>query len=329
MGQDKIDSALSILKRLLKSTENRPGEKARVFQALGFAHGQKQNYKKARRFFYQSIGMNVLDYSSTLTSLYNLAQMDVTLENYVEALKSIDLWLSLADEPSPEAYILKASILAQEKKYKKALNLINKALALAPPRESWLAFAVAMNYELKKYFEAMVLLEKLVAQYPEKKKYWKQLVGVYLQLDKNQKALATIELAYKAQYLEKDSEFRNLVTLLIYGGIPLKAAQLLQKFLKQGLVKKTQKNYEILGDAWFEAEEIPQALQAYKESAKRARDGRIFAKQGRIYLEQEKWSLADKYLTQGLTKGKVKKPSKYTYVFGSGSLSSQKICVGP
>ncbi|MCB0379487.1 MAG: hypothetical protein KDD33_13425, partial [Bdellovibrionales bacterium] len=143
-------------------------------------------------------------------------------------------------------------------------------------------------------------------------------------IENNAKALATLELAHKGNYLEQESEIMNLTSLFIYGGIPLKAAQLLEKSMKDGKVKATQKNLEILGDAWAQAEEMDKALVAYGESAKKATDGRIFAKQGRLYLEKENWEKAESYLSQGLEKGKIKNPQHIHMALGVARFNMQK-----
>ena len=325
LSKNRAKEAISVLKRLIKFKGKRLHEKARIIYIMGFAYTQLENYKEATKYLQEAIDLKALDYSTTMSVLYTLAQVNTAMEKYDEGLEKINEWFSLADEPGPEAYVLKAGILAQKKKPKQALKLVTKAInSVKEPKESWLVLAVAMNYELEKFREALPLLEKLTALHPEKKKYWKQLSAVYINLKKDPKALATMELADKANYLDKDSEFLNLVSLLIYGGIPLKGAKVLKKALEKGLVKKNQKNYEILGDAWAESEDLEKALKAYAVSATMAKNGRIFAKQGRIYLDQENWKQASHYLTQALKKGKVKNPQNIHMALGVSRFSLKK-----
>ncbi len=325
MAKDKLKDAMDILERLMASTEKRPHEKAQVMQAMGFVYAQQENYKKGLSLLQGSLDLEVLPYGATLSTLYTIAQIQTAQENYAVALQKIEEWFSLADEPSADAYVLKATIFAQQKKQKEALALVTKAIDMTDtPKESWLSFAVAMNYELNNYKESARLLEKLAGLYPEKKKYWKQLAGVYLNLEKNTQALATMELAHKGNYLDQDSEMMNLVSLFLYGGIPLKAGQLLETALKDGKVKKSQKNYEILGDAWTQAEETEKAIVAYTASSQMATDGRIFAKLGRVYLDQEKWAEADKALTVGLKKGGIKNPQHVYMALGVARFNLKK-----
>lgn len=325
LSKDKPKKAISILQRLIKITEKRPREKAQVVYFIGIAHAQSENYKEALKHLQWAIDLKALDYPTTMSILYTLTQIHTIMEKYDEALKTINEWFLLADEPSSQAYVLKASILAQKKNYKEALKLVTKAInSVETPKESWLVLAVAMNYQLEKFGTALPLLEKLTAFYPEKKKYWKQLYAVYINLEKNPKALATTELAHKANYLEKNSEIMNLVSLLIYGGIPLKGARILETALKEEKVEKNQKNYEILGDAWSQAEELQKSLKAYAVSSTMAKDGRIFAKQGRIYLDLENWEKASHYLSQALKKGKIKNPQNVYMALGVSRFNLKK-----
>ena len=325
MGKDKLNDALQILERLKKSTEKRPHEHAQVLQAIGYIYAQQDKFAKALSVLKAAIDLKAMPYAPTLSTLYTMAQVNLAQENYAGAEKILNQWFALADKPSADAYVLLATIFAQKKKQKKALEFVTKAIDMSDkPKESWLSFAVAMNYELKRYPEAARLLEKLTGLYPEKKKYWKQLAGVYLNIDKNDKALASLELANKAGYLDQEAEIMNLVSLNLYGGIPLKAAKLLQAALKGKKVKSTQKHYEILGDCWAQAEEMDRALKAYAQSAKFAKDGRIFAKQGRIYLEQENWKEAEQYLSQGLNKGKLRKAEHVHMALGIARFNLKK-----
>jgi len=325
MAKDKVTDAIVVLNKLKTSTANRPGEQAQVLQALGFAYAQKDQLGKALQNLQAALKLNALPYSPTLSTIYTVAQVQMSQEKYKAAEATLKDWFSLADEPSPDAYVLMASIYAQKKNQKKALELVTKAIDMTTaPKESWLSFAVAMNYELKRYKEASRLLEKLVALYPQKKKYWKQLAGVYLNIDENSKALATLGLADKGQYLKEEAEIMNHVSLNLYGGVPYRAGKILAEALKKKKVKATQKNYEILGDCWAQAEEMDKALAAYAVSAKLSKDGRIFAKQGRIYLEKEDWVNSEKYLSEGLAKGKIRRAANIYMALGIARFNLKK-----
>ena len=221
----------------------------------------------------------------------------------------IDQLFYLADTITPAAYILKASVLVEKKQKKQALELVMKAIqSTKNPKENWLAFGAALNLEMEKYVPAARLLTTLTASYPNKKKYWKQLSAVYLNINKDDKALATLDLAYKMDFLEKEQEIIHLASLLMYQGLPFKAGLLIEKFINLKKVEPTQKNYEILGDCWQRAEETNKALKAYQLSAPLSEDGKIFAKLGRIYMQNREWNAVVDNFTKALNKGGIKHP---------------------
>lgn len=325
MAKNKLDQAIDALKALEGVTAKRPGELAQVLQALGFAYAQKDKTILAIQTLQKALNLKTLPYSPTLSTMYTLAQMYMSGDKYTDAEQVMNNWFRLAEDPSPDAFVVMASIQSQKGNKKKALELVTKAIdSSTKPKESWLSFAVSMNYELDRFQEAARILEKLTAFFPEKKKYWKQLAGVYLNINNNQKALATLGLAGKGGYLTEEGEILNHVSLNLYGGVPYRAGQILEKAIKEKKVKGTQKNYEILGDCWAQAEDMTKALAAYRESAKRSKDGRIFAKQGRIYLEMEKWIEAEKSLSQSLSKGGVKKPASIHMALGISRFNLKK-----
>jgi len=221
MAKNKLNMAIDILKKLESATAKRPGELAQVLQALGFAYAQKDQISQSVATLKKALDQKTLPYSPTLSTMYTLAQMYMAADNYGKAESIMNNWFNLAEDPSPDSYVVMASIQSQKGNKSKALNLVTKAIdSTSKPKESWLSFAVSMNYELKRYKEASRILEKLTAFYPEKKKYWKQLAGVYLNTDNNQKALATLGLASKGGYLTEEGEIMNHVSLNLYGVEP-------------------------------------------------------------------------------------------------------------
>ena len=83
---------------------------------------------------------------------------------------------------------------------------------------------------------------------------------------------------------------------------------LIEKSINLKKVKPTQRNYEILGDCWHRAEETKKALKAYQLSAPLAEDGKIFAKLGRIYMQNREWNAVVDNFTKALNKGGIKHP---------------------
>lgn len=301
------NKAIELIQKLEKVVENRPFELARLYRLKAQLYLSTDKFKKASLYYNKAIDLKALSHRDHLSVLYDMATLYLLQNRLKKAYQLTDQLFYLADTITPSAYILKASILVEQKRKKAALELVMKAIQSTPnPRENWLAFGAALNLDMGKYIPAAHFLTKLTSSYPNKKKYWKQLSAVYLNINKDDLALATLDLAYKLDFLEKEPEILHLASLLMYQGLPFKAANLIEKSMKLKKVKTDQKNYEILGDCWLRAEETKKALKAYELSAPSAEDGKLFFKIGRIYMNNQNWKTAVDNLEKALNKGGVK-----------------------
>ena len=306
--KDNEQKAIKLIEQLEVVVKNRPFELARLYHLKAQLYLSKDKFNKALSHYQKAIKLKKISYRDHLSILYDMATVYLLQDKIKKASQLIDQLFYLADTIPPSAYILKASLLMEQKKKKPALELVMKAIqSTSNPKEGWLAMAAALNIEMEKYIEAIHLLTKLTASYPNKKKYWKQLSAVYLNLNKDSRALATLDLAYKLDFLETEKEILHLASLLMYQGLSFKAGHLLEKSIELKKVEPSYKNLEILGDCWLRAEETKKALKAYEQSAPSAEDGKIFFKLGRIYLNNQEWSAAANNLTKALKKGGIKR----------------------
>ena len=184
----------------------------------------QEKLKKALALYQKALDFNKLSYRDHLRALYDKITIYILSNKIKKAENLVELLFYLSDKKTPSMYILKASILIEQNKPLPALQEVNKALSLSShPRESWLVFAVALNAQLKKYIPAIKYLQKLTALHPKKKQYWKQLSSLYLQVNKEDKALATLDLSYKMEFLTKEKEIVHLASLLLYQGFTLQS----------------------------------------------------------------------------------------------------------
>ena len=311
MTHDDYDRAIDILKKLESRTQSRPFELAQVYQTFGFVYANNNNIKTAIDYFNKSLALKVLPTSPTLSSMFTLAQLKIGQEDYEGGLKDLVNWFHHVKKPNGQAYVLAATALFELKQKKSALTFINEALRQSHnPPENWLQFAVALNYENKNYKNAASALKILTGRYPHKKKYWKQLAGVYLNLDDTKTALTTIQMAYKMKHLTEEKELLNMVSLQLTEGLPYKGAKALESFINDGKIQKNKKHFEILAQAWIQAEELERAIDPMKKAAHLSNDGKAAAKHGHLLLELEKFEPAIKAYSMSLNKGGLKYPGR-------------------
>lgn len=310
MSKGAYDKAVSILKSVVES-KRRPFEWAKAYQTLAYAYAQSEKYPQARQSFEKVIEIDALPYKPTLQSIFALAQLQMMAGKHDAALKTIDDWFFLSNEENPAAYVFKASILHEkggDANKEEALKLVLKAISIAKqPKENWLVFAVSLLYSKDRYKEAGEILYKLVELKPKKKAYWSQLAGSLLNQDKGEHALAVLELAMMMELLDQPGEVKNIVSLYIQHNMPYEASSFLEMAFAKKLMKRDAKNLELLTNSLVQAKEYEKAMKPLAEAAKLAKDGSLYALQGRLHLEKEDFNSAIKSFNKARNKGLKKK----------------------
>lgn len=310
MASEKFDEALEVLNGLEKSLAKKEFGLAQVYQTKGYVYAQSDRFAEAAKYFKLCVDLNALPLGPTLSTMFSLAQVYVAQEKYAESVPYIqDFIFNKGDQVNNSAYFFFGQVWAQLKQVDRAIFWVEKAIAAeAKPKESWLRLVVALYYQKKDYPKAAATLEKLIQQVPNKASYWKQLSSVYVAMDQEDKALATIEVAYKNKLVVEEKDIVHLARLSVYRGVPYKAAHYISEGLKAGKVEKTHKNYQVLVDAYIQAREMDLALKALQEAAPLAPDGETYVRQGQIYLEKESYKDSIEALKKGIAKGGLKKP---------------------
>lgn len=308
MSEEKYAESIEILDSLESISQRNSYALAQIYQTKGYVFAQQEDYQKAQEYFRKSLDLKALPLNVSLSTLYSLAQVTVAAENYKGAVPMLQDYIFNREQPNADVHFFYGQVLAQLDYKAESLAQVKKAISLVEaPKETWLRLLAALQFELKQYEAAAITLHKLIEIDSNKKEYWRQLASIYMSEEKEVKALATLELAYKKGFLKDEKDLLQLVQFSIYQGIPYKGAVLLEKALKKGLVNKTSKNFSLLADAWTRAQEVDEALTALEAAAPIAEDGSVYVRQGQLWLEKENWQRASDSLEAGIKKGKLKK----------------------
>lgn len=307
IGEDNYAEAYPALESLLERNRRDDYVRATVLQAMAFVRAQQEQYQQAISLFQQAIDLDKLPNSQHYQMILQVAQLYYTVERYQDALNQLDIWFCVTPDDQTnkvEVWVMKASIHAQIEEYRKAIEAIDRAIALSDkPKEQWYQLKLGMHFELKQYNEAADVLRILIRMNPDKKDYWVQLASVYAQLDRNRDSMAVLSLAHRRGLLDKQGEYMHLASLQQEFDFPRKAAEVLQEGLERGIVQNTRRNWEMAGGAWYEARELEAALAAYKKAGAQSTDGKIDLQRAFILTDQERWQEAASALDRAVQLG--------------------------
>lgn len=162
-------------------------------------------------------------------------------------------------------------------------------------------------YNRKMYKETIEVQEETVRIFPDDKAQWTQLGFFYMLVEDHKKALSTFEIAYNKGFLVKEAEIKALSQLYSMNDIPIKAAQVLEKHVKSGLVKKDERILTSIASSYQQAREFKEAADYYGQSALLASDPDLYQKQGMVYYALERYNDAIAALQKALDGGSDKK----------------------
>jgi|GEM_PF-90546 len=319
-AQELIDAkdynrAESIIQNMLDAGRGQRyngNERAQLFNMLGYVNFARERYSAAIRAYEQVI-VSPDDISEGLEAgtLYTLAQLNFVSENFNDALRYMERWITKANNPGPEPYIFLGQVYYQMQDYRKAVPQIERGISIAQERgtkvkEQWYALLNYLYYEQENWPKVLEILEVLVKNWP-KRDYWYRLAGIYGQEGDEKRQLWALESAYRAGFLDREKDLTTLSGLLMQAEIPYRAAKVMEKGIDDGIVEKSAKNWRGLGQAWQLSQENDKAIAALKSSGALDDNGRVYEQLASLYLEKEQFKSCIGAADSALQKGGLRK----------------------
>ena len=292
--------------RELLEKMNDPYERSQAMFGMAQALMMQEKYNEALDLYEQIVELDILPNKPHFDAMFQLSQLYYMRERYEDSLRWINRWGQESGELKVEAFELRATIFAQLEDYRPAIENIDQAIALSDePKQTWYQLKLAMHFELEEFPECKEVLEILVRGWPDKKQYWTQLASINVTLKLDEEALAVMALAKRKGMLDKESEWMQLFSLYGFLNIPHEAAKTLAEGLEAGYVEPTKKAYEQMGNAYYAAQELDEAVEALSNAADLSLDGKLDMQVAYILVDKEDWESAKTSLANAIEKGGI------------------------
>ncbi|MBL4941043.1 MAG: hypothetical protein JKY81_05195 [Colwellia sp.] len=300
---DDIDGALVILKDI---NAKKDYDKAYVARFIAVMHATKGNQEQdAIKYLKIAIAPDILNEVDHGEALKLLGDLQMQAKDYKNALANFYTWMEFTGKDDGNTWIKIGQAYYELKQLDKMIVSADKAIASFgdKPNQNPYSQKLTSYYERKKYKEAIDVLETVILVFPENKVWWTQLPMFYLLVENYDKAVQTLDLAYKQGFLDKESQIKTLANLYSSSEAPHKAAKLLEKHIASGLVKRDDRNISILANAWHAAQHVDKAAKYYGELAKMTNAAKHYRKQGMLLKQDEQFAKAISALRKALELG--------------------------
>lgn len=299
---DDIDGALLILTDIEASKDY---DKAFVNFFTGQMFAMKGDSIKAIEYLKAAVAPDILNEADQGNSLKLLGDLQMQEKAYADAVKNYYAWMDFTGKEDGDVWTKIANGYYAMKALDKVIVPADKAIAAYGDKHSTNPYVLKTTsyYERKMFKEAVEVLETVVQIFPENKAFWVQLGQFYTLVEDYPKALQTLDLAYKQNFLKKESELKLLSSLYQQSDVPHTAALLLEKHINAGDIKRDDTNVTSLANAWHAAQHIDKAAKYYGELAKMTNDAKHYSKQGNLLKQDEQFKPAIVALNKAIELG--------------------------
>jgi hypothetical protein len=323
VSEENWDGAEKQLSRLRPRSLN-PLERQKAAEIRGFIAFGRGQHNAAREHFEAAIAEGEMTPDERANTRFMIAQLYLADQMWPEVIQSLNRWFEIAADPGPAAYYMLALAHYQNRDLEGAIAPATAALEIAEePQESWLQLLLAVRLTRKEYKESIPLLDELVVRFP-KKRYWLSLSTVHGALGDYQEALIPLQLAYAQGELTDDGELRRLAQLLLFLGLPYRAASVMEQGLAQESIAADSEAYEMLGNSWIAAREFDKTIEPLTRAAELSANGDLFVRLAQVQLQREKWLAASVALRRALELGGLKKPGEAKLLMGIAAYNSER-----
>ena len=207
---ENYQGALNVLNEVKNKKKLSPAEAAQLYNFYGFIYYSQDRFTDAIKAYETVLQQPELDEGTKTNTLYTIAQLYFSMENWQQAINKLNEWLKIASNPAPEPYILLGTAYYQLEQYNRMIQPVEKAMSIArerdkPIKEQWWLLLRVAYYEGNNLSKVADILEVLVVNWP-KKEYWTMLSAMYSELNKEQRQLSAYASAYDQGLLVKNSE---------------------------------------------------------------------------------------------------------------------------
>lgn len=320
---DLYDEALAGLTKL-DTAKASPYEKGKIAQLRGFIAYNQDDLVTAVEQFKLALATDALPNVEHFQLKLTLAELYHMNDQLAESIAAFDDWLKDAEAITGRNWALQAKNYFDQDDFANTLVFIDKAFATGDkPERAWQQMKANSLLSLERTDEAIAFGREVLASNPEDAEFVNFLSALLLDAGKAGDAVAMLEALRSQNKLVKENLYINL-----YAGYrdldrPKDAAAVMSDGISKGIVKESKERYLQIGEAYYDSEELPVALENFRKAAAISPDdGTADLYAGQVLLDQEKPQEARAAFAAAIQKGNLRQLGNAYYQLGIAELDS-------
>lgn len=306
------EAAIAGSEAIINDAKATPFEKASAARYAAFAAAQADNdNKRSAAYLKQAIDSNALPNADHFPLILELAKMYNNADMYPEALAAAQRYLDESKADDPVAHSIRGNAYYQQDKYAEAITELKLAMGPEGKAEANVAAMLMQSYAAAERFpEAIALAESMSAKAPDDKKIQLMLANTYAEAGQPDKAVGVFNRLRAAGKLTESRDYEMGISILAkLKGHEAETQAFITEGIGKGILKPSDKLYGLLGQTYYNADNLPAAIDAWSKGAPLAANGELYLNLAILQNQEDRYADAKASAQQALAKG-LKKPGK-------------------
>jgi len=297
---------------ILADEKATPFEKASAAQYAAFAAAEGDgDDKRAITYLKRAIDANALPNGVHFPLILELAKMYNNEGRFDEARATAQRFLDETKSDDTVAHSIMGNAYYQEDKYAEAITELKLAMGPDGKADATVAAMLMQSYAAAERFpEALALAESMAAKAPDDKKLQLVLANTYAEAGQPDKAVGVFNRLRAAGKLTESRDYEMGISILAkLKGHEADTQAFITEGMSKGILKPSDKLYGLLGQAFYNADNLPAAIDAWSKGAPLAATGELYLNLAILQNQTDRYADAKASAQQALAKG-LKKPGK-------------------
>jgi len=301
---EQHEAALGKLSLALTTKDITPYERAIIHQMQGSSYYQLDQFASAIAAFEQAVNTGGLNAQEMADTRLKIARLMIANEQFAEGAQRLETYLNTGGELKPEYTDMLAQAWIQAKTYDKALPWAEKSFAAANPKERTDYNTLNFLYShLKLSGRQAELVKEMIERWPQEKELWEAWASLLSQSGQDKDAFEVNKLQYLAGVLTEEPDIMKVVQYYSFYDMPYQAAQILEKELNAGRVKRETDKLVQLSSLYRQAREYGRAIPILEAATQSGGTGPLYAQLGEALYNERKCERAETAFKQAIDRG--------------------------
>jgi len=300
---NNFGAAISSLNGVLGNDMN-AYERSIVYQMLGSAYYEQNNFAQAISNFESAISSGGLTPDESSQLRVNIAQLLIGNGQFARGAQMLEDYLARGGQRKPkyDEYIMQAWV--QSENYSRALPYAERWFNASSPKER-------KHYDLLNFLynnlgqpgKQADIVKQMINRWPEDKDLWDAWASMLANGGREQEAFEVTKMLYLGGAIKEQQDLEKVVQYYSFYEMPFQAAEILDKEMKSGRLPRTTERMVQLSNLLRQAREYERAIPVLEQAASQSGTAKLYADLGEAYYNEGVCDKAETAFKNAVSKG--------------------------